>query len=143
MAQHPSGYGADNTGAMVEPSWRGLAGDGALPRSGSALATLRNEESPSGLTPELIAYRHVFSAKTPSAIILSIMTSVVYLAGVKVGLKPAVRTHVACLGHLPWPLPTTTAGAQTLWLRPRWSPKQPHLPQRPDVVGQPRRHRWR
>jgi hypothetical protein len=42
-----------------------LAGDGTLPGSGSALATLGNEESPSGVTPELIAYIHVLYVKTP------------------------------------------------------------------------------
>src|SRR5712691_9207536 len=54
-----------------------------------------------------------------------------------------MRTHVATSGDLSLPLPTTTACSPLRWLRPRRYPKQQHLPQRPDVVGQPRRHRWR
>src|SRR5262249_54418159 len=55
----------------------------------------------------------------------------------------AVRTHGACPGHLPSPLPTTMACSHPCWLWPRRDTKEEHLTQRPDMVSEPRRHRRR
>src|SRR4029453_7252952 len=56
---------------------------------------------------------------------------------------PAVRTHVVCSGHLTVPLPTTVAGSYPRLLGPWRHAEQQHLTQCPDMVGQPRCHRWR
>jgi hypothetical protein len=40
-------------------------------------------------------------------------------------------------------LPTTTACSYPHWLWPGWHTKQQHFAQRPDMVGQPRRHSGR
>src|SRR5437667_10054564 len=45
-------------------------------------------------------------------------------------------------GHLPVLLPTTMACSYPRWLRPWRHAKQEHFAQRPDVIGQPRGHRW-
>ena len=55
----------------------------------------------------------------------------------------AIRTHVAASGDLSLPLPTTVACSYPRWLGPWRHPKQQHLAQRPDMVGQRRRHRRR
>src|SRR5215470_378807 len=53
---------------------------------------------------------------------------------------PAVRTHVAGSGPLPWLLPTTSVGLHPCCLGPWRDAKEQHLTQRPDMVGEPRRH---
>jgi hypothetical protein len=52
--------------------------------------------------------------------------------------KPAVWTHRACSGRLPWLLPLTTAYSHSRRLWPRRHPDTQHLAQRPDVIGQAR-----
>jgi hypothetical protein len=49
-------------------------------------------------------------------------------------------THVAGSGPLPWLLPTTPVDSYPRQLWPGWHTKQQHFAQRPDMVGQPRRH---
>src|SRR5262249_630296 len=85
VAQHPGGFEPHKTGAIVEPSRGGVAGDRALPGSFEPLETLRHQESPSDCTPDLIAYIHALYAKIPQVIILSTVRPFMYLAGVKVG----------------------------------------------------------
>src|SRR2546425_283347 len=51
-----------------------------------------------------------------------------------------LRTHVAGSGPLPLLLPTTPVDSYPRQLRPGWHTKQQHFAQRPDMVGQPRRH---
>jgi hypothetical protein len=48
---------------MVEPARGGVAGDRALPGSLEPLETLRDQESPSDCTPDLIAYIHALYAE--------------------------------------------------------------------------------
>ena len=52
--------------------------------------------------------------------------------------KPAVWTHRACSGRLPWLLPLTTVYSHSRRLWPRRHPDTQHLAQRPDVIGQAR-----
>ena len=54
--------------------------------------------------------------------------------------QSAVRTPVACPGHLPLPLPTTVACSYPRWLGPWRYTEQQHLTQGPDMIGQPRGH---
>src|SRR5499427_9425350 len=46
-------------------------------------------------------------------------------------------------GYLPWLLPITTASSHPRWLRPRRHAKEQDCAHAPDMVRQPRRHRWR
>ena len=48
--------------------------------------------------------------------------------------------HADTPGPLSPTIAMRTRHLQCLWLRPRRHPKPQHLPQGPDVVGQPRRH---
>ena len=54
-----------------------------------------------------------------------------------------VWTHGACASHPSLLLPTPAACSHPRWLGPRGHPIQQHLTQRPDMIGEPRRHRWR
>src|SRR3989442_11739972 len=56
---------------------------------------------------------------------------------------PGVWTHVVCSDRLPVPLPTTLLAYTPHWLGPRRHAEQQHLPEGPDLVGEPRRHGWR
>src|SRR5205823_11952570 len=49
-------------------------------------------------------------------------------------------THIAGSGPLPLLLPTTPVDSYPRQLWPGWHTKQQHFAQRPDMVGQPRRH---
>src|SRR5215475_1289238 len=53
-----------------------------------------------------------------------------------------VDAHRLLSGSLPWLLPLTTAASHPRWLRPRRHAKEQDVASAPDLVRQPRRHRW-
>lgn len=63
---------------------------------------LGDQESPTGFTPSLIAYIHASSIKIVSLLILSSVPSIMYLAGVKAGLK--CHIYVDRSPFASWPL---------------------------------------
>src|SRR2546430_5226882 len=54
--------------------------------------------------------------------------------------QSAVRTPVACPGHLPVPLPTTVACSYPRWLGSWRHAEQQHFSQGPPMVSQPSGH---
>jgi hypothetical protein len=75
VAPHTGRRGADQLGAMVKPPWGALASDRALLGCRESSTMLGDQESPSRVTPRLLAY------------ILPIVPALMYLAGVKVGFR--------------------------------------------------------
>src|SRR5499427_10341694 len=53
-----------------------------------------------------------------------------------------VDAHRRLSGCLPWLLPITSASSHPRWLRPRRHAKEQDCAHAPDMVRQPRRHRW-
>src|SRR5262244_656490 len=54
-----------------------------------------------------------------------------------------VDAHRLLSGYIPWLLPITTASSHPRGLRPRRHAKEQDFAHAPDMIRQPRRHRWR